>query len=158
NMTSAAALLHDQPGAPSLRLGRARLDLVSGREPEASVSLERLASDPSLSIDLRTVAYGHLAEALLRQGRLREARAAAVSASALLEVQHRSRRDDLRTHRILARVFQEIGDEGRAAGHRAAARRHLRSLLAAAVNPRESLRLARAQWRTDPRQRAARIA
>ncbi|MDJ0976847.1 MAG: hypothetical protein QNJ98_20495, partial [Planctomycetota bacterium] len=45
NMTSAAALLHDQPGAPSLRLGRARLDLVSGREPEASVSLERLASD-----------------------------------------------------------------------------------------------------------------
>lgn len=158
NMRSAAALLHDQPGAPSLRLGRARLDLVSGREPEASVSLERLACDPSLSIDLRTVAYGHLAEALLRQGRLREARAAAVSASALLEVQHRSRRDDLRTHRILARVFQGLGDEGRAAGHRAAARRHLRSLLAAAVNPRESLRLARAQWRTDPRRDAVQIA
>lgn len=150
DMSAAEQLLRVNASAPRIRLGRARFDLVRGRDPEASVVLEALACDPSLSIDLRTVAYAHLAEALRRQGRLIEARAAAISASALLEVQHRSRRDDLRIHRILARVFQEVGDSGRAAGHRAAARRHLRTLLAGANDPREGLRLARAQWRLDP--------
>jgi len=151
NLQEAERTLNGSGSAPTARLGRARLELATGRATGvASTLLEQLGSDVSLSADLRALAYAHLADAYRRQERLVDACEAAVAAAALMEVRDRGRMDDLRIHRILARVFARVGESGRAVGHRFAARRQLRSLIRAAADPREGRRLARAQWRVDP--------
>ncbi len=151
NVEDAQRTLDGSRTVPTARLGRARLDLATGKPPgNASSTLEQLGADVSLSADLRALAYAHLADAHRRQEKLVEARESAVAAAALMEVRDRGHMDDLRIHRILARVFQRVGETGRAVGHRFAARRQLRALIRAASDPREGRRLARAQWRVDP--------
>ncbi len=132
-------------------LAAARLHLAAGRMEEACAGFELLGADGRLPPDLRATCYAHLADALRMRGRLPEARAAAVAASALLQVTRRSRADDARLHDVLARVFRDVGEHGRAVGHRSAARRGMRALARATDNPRERRRLIRSFWRRDPR-------
>lgn len=146
----AKGLLRGAASSPNVKLGAARIHLVEGSERTAMTRLEELAVDATLPLEVRLSAYVHLADAYRRQGKLGDAREAAILAAALMEVRARNRMDDLRIHRVLARVFQEVGDVGRAMGHRVAARKRLRSLVRAATDAREGRRLARAQWRTDP--------
>jgi predicted Zn-dependent protease len=126
------------------------MDLASERPREASGRLERLLSDASLPIMLRISAYAYLASAKSQLDDASGAREAAIAASALLEVHGRSRMNDLRMHRLLARVYASLGDGGRAVSHRSAAKRCLRGLLDAVGDREEGLRMARAQWRLDP--------
>ncbi len=142
------------PVGPQKAVGRmaaARLHMAAGRVEEACAGFELLGADTHLPVDLRATCYAHLADALRTAGRLEEARAAAVAASSLLEVTRRNRADDVRLHDVLARVFRGVGDDGRAVGHRFAARRGMRTLARAASDPRERRRLMRNVWRRDPR-------
>ena len=147
----ARELIALDPTSPLSRLGRARLDLALGKDRDALENLRVLVGEARLPVDIRIQAHAHLAAALLRRGSVNEARMAAVVAAALLEVRHRSYLEDLRLHRILARVFRRVGEEGRSLSHRFAARRALRRLVRAASTPHEGMRLARQQWRTDRR-------
>jgi len=148
---SAEALLPVVSPQAVERLAAARLDLAAGRVEQACGALELLGADGRLAADVRAACYTHLADALRLRGRLAEARAAAVAASALLQVTRRSRADDTRMHDALARVFRDVGEHGRAVGHRSAARRGMRSLVRAVEDPREGRRLMRSVWRRDPR-------
>ncbi len=147
---SAEAILPAGPAHAVERLAAARVALASGRRHEACATFELLGADASLPADLRAACYARLAEALRRDGSLTEARAAAVAASGLLQVEHRSRANDARLHEVLARVFRSVGEPGRAVGHRSAARRGMRTLIRAARDPRERRRLMRSFWRRDP--------
>ena len=148
---SAEAILPAGPAHAVERLAAARVDLAAGRSAEACATFELLGADASLPADLRAACYARLADALRREGSLSEARAAAVAASGLLQVGHRSRANDARLHEVLARVFRSVGELGRAVGHRSAARRDMRNLVRAARDPHERHRLMRAFWRRDPR-------
>ncbi len=137
--------------AAPVRLAASRLAFASGRDAEACAVLEVLSADMRVAVHLRATAYTHLADGYLRAGELERARAAAVAASALLEAPFRSRAEDARLHRILARVFREVGEHGRAVGQRAAARRCMRVLARAVGSGAERRRLVRSFWRRDPR-------
>ncbi|MDJ0522386.1 MAG: AAA family ATPase [Planctomycetota bacterium] len=147
----ARAILSVGPEQAAERLAEARLDLASGRFAEACAGFELLAGDADLPADVRATCYAHLAEALRQRQRMPEARAAAVAASALLEVTRRSQADDARLHDVLARVFRDVGEHGRAVGHRSAARRGMRTLARAATGSHERRRLIRTFLRRDPR-------
>jgi tetratricopeptide (TPR) repeat protein len=149
--SSARELLPAGLGPAAEQLAAARLDLTAGRFDEACARLELLGADGRLAADVRAACYTHIADALRMLGRLPEARAAAVAASALLQITRRSRADDARMHDALARVFRDVGEHGRAVGHRSAARRGMRSLVRAVEDPREGRRLMRSFWRRDPR-------
>jgi tetratricopeptide (TPR) repeat protein len=157
DLAAAREVLRIRPQAAQARLGLARLELASERPQEGARRLELLLGDASLPIMLRISCYAHLASAKAQLDDAAGAREAAVAASALLEVHGRSRMNDLRMHRLLARVFQALGDGGRAVSHRSAAKRCLRSLLDAVGDREEGLRMARAQWRLDPGTRARRL-
>lgn len=148
---SAAEILSVGPEQALERMAAARLDLAAGRLEMACAGLQELGADAGLEADVRATCYVHLAEALRLRGRLAEARAAAVAASALLEVTRRSRADDARLHDALARVFRDVGEHGRAVGHRSAARRGMRTLARATPDPQERQRLIRTFLRRDPR-------
>jgi hypothetical protein len=136
---------------PEVLLRAARLDIVMRAEKRAVATLRALALDAALPADLRAAAYAHLADAQLSLGRGSDARAAAGAAAALLEVSRRSRAHDARIHRLLARVFREVGDDARAAGHRAAARRGVRLLVKAGQSAPERRRIARVELADDRR-------
>ncbi len=146
----AEAILTPGPAHAVERLAAARVDLAVGRTGQACATLELLGADMSLPADLRATCYARLAEALRVEGSLSEARAAAVAAAGLLQVGHRSRANDARLHKVLARVFRGVGEDGRAVRHRSAARRGMRSLIRSASDPRERRRLMRSFWRRDP--------
>lgn len=148
---SAEAMMPAGPAHAVERLAGARVDLAGGRTAQACATFELLGADGSLPADLRAACYARLAEALRRDGSLSEARAAAVAASGLLQVSRRSRANDARLHKVLARVFRGVGEDAWAVRHRSAARRRMRTLVRAAQDPRERRRLMRSFWRRDPR-------
>ena len=150
DLEAAREILRIRPEAAHARLGQARLDLASDQPRDAAGRLELLLKDTSLPVMMRISAYAYLASAKSQLEDQEGARAAAIAASALLEVHGRSRMNDLRIHRLLARVYRSLGDGGRAVGHRSAAKRCLRGLLDAVGDREEGLRMARAQWRLDP--------
>ena len=140
----AAQILPPGPERAVERLAAARLDLAAGEVAEACAALELLGSDACLPVALRAMCYAQLADALRWEGRLQEARGAAVAAAALLLVERRDRSEDIQLHAVLARVFRGVGDPARAVGHRSQARQRMRALLRTARTPREGRRLLRA--------------
>lgn len=150
---SAGAILAAGPAHALERFAAARVALAYGRTREACAAFELLGADVTLQADLRAACYARLADALRIDGQLTEARAAAIAAAGLLQVGQRSRANDARLHEVLARVFRGVGEHARAVGHRAAARRRMRTLMRAARDPRERRRLMRAFWCRDPRPR-----
>lgn len=136
--------------AAPVRLAASRLAFAAGRDAEACAVLEVLSADMRLAPHLRATAFAHLADGYLRLGEVDRARAAAVAGAALLEALYRSRAEDARLHRILARVFRGTGEIGRAVGQRAAARRCMRTLVQAVADASDRRRLVRAFWRRDP--------
>ncbi len=150
DLEAAREVLRIRPEAAQARLGQARLDLASDRPRDAAGRIELLLTDTSLPFMLRISCYAHLASAKSQLDESSGAREAAIAASALLEVHGRNRMNDLRIHRLLARVYYSLGDGGRAVSHRSAAKRCLRGLLDAVGDREEGLRMARAQWRLDP--------
>ncbi|MEZ6007385.1 MAG: hypothetical protein R3F05_06400 [Planctomycetota bacterium] len=136
---------------PEVRLTQARLERAAGHDTRALSLLDALASDTTLPVDLRAAAHIHAAATWLQGGRVREAQRAATAGAALLEVMQRSRAHDARLHGILTRVFAQIGETGRAAGHRHLSRRGMRRLVQAAADPDEARRMVRLHWQGDAR-------
>ncbi|MGE0191320.1 MAG: hypothetical protein AB7T63_04675 [Planctomycetota bacterium] len=136
---------------PEVRLTQARLDRAAGHDRRALSLLEGLAADTNLPVDLRAAAHIHAAATWLHGGSLREAQRAATAGAALLEVMQRSRAHDARLHGILSRVFAQVGETGRAAGHRHLSRRGMRRLVEAAADPDEARRMVRLHWQGDAR-------
>lgn len=155
---AAAALVGVAPRAPLSRLGAGRLRLVRGDAAGAAELLGVLAHDTATPLRVRILAGAWHAEALWRADDVEGAEAEARRVAGWLQVADRSRRDDLVVHRVLARVFRTVGRHGRAAGHRAAARRCLDALLASARTGDESGRLRRAQWGRTAHTTAASLA
>jgi hypothetical protein len=107
---------------PRTRLAKARVLRLDGR-PEACLALlEVVGRDPAAPVEVRAEAYARLAELQVEMDASEAARSAALAAEALLELPHRSREEDARVHRLLARAYRGVGEPARWARHRAAAR------------------------------------
>lgn len=151
SLVEAERLATGDLGEPRARLYRARLERLKGRPEQALVLLDALGRDPDVPVELRAEAYARLAELQVEQARTDEAGRSAQAAAALLEVPRRSRAEDPRLHRLLARVFRGVGARARSVEHRAAARRTLRLPSPGEVAAPVRRRMVRALWLDDPR-------
>ncbi len=138
-------------GDPSARLAEARLLRLTGRPEEAMGRLEALGRDAAVAVEHRAEAEARLAELQAALRDPEEAGRSAQAASALLEVPRRDHAEDPRLHRLLARVFRDVGARARSVEHRAAARRALRLPPLAEVGAEVRRRIARSLWMDDPR-------
>jgi|GEM_PF-5014312 len=136
---------------PAALLAKARVARLKGQLGACTHILEALGHDPTAPVDLRAEACARLAELQVEGHAESEAAQTAQAASALLELPHRSRRQDARLHRLLARVYREVGEPARSAEHRAASRRALQLPLPVRGTASERLRWIRARWSRDPR-------
>jgi hypothetical protein len=150
DVAAAARCARLEADDPVARLQRARVLKLTGEARRAAALLEALGSDPAVPVDLRAEAFARLAEHEAAEDRPGDAARLAHAASALLEVRHRSRREDPRVHRMLSRVFRDVGERATAIRHRLEARRTLRLPRPAPGAPREQRRWARMLWRDDP--------
>jgi tetratricopeptide (TPR) repeat protein len=136
---------------PSALLAKARVSRLKGQLGACTQILETVGRDPTAPVDLRAEAFARLADLQVENHAEREAVRTAQSASALLELPHRSRRQDARLHRLLARVYRGVGEPARSAEHRAASRRALQLPQPVRGTASERLRWIRARWSRDPR-------
>ncbi len=136
---------------PAALLAKARVARLKGQLGACTNILETVGRDPAVPADLRAEAFARLAELQVESHAGLEAVRTAQSASALLELPHRSRRQDARLHRLLARVYRGVGEPARSAEHRAASRRALQLPVPVRGTASERLRWIRARWSRDPR-------
>jgi hypothetical protein len=104
------------------RLAQARVLRLRGELDLCVRRLEDLGRDAAVPVELRAEAFARLAELQVEQSAADLAREAAQAAEALLELPHRSRQEDARVHRLLARAYRGVGEPARSARHRVAAR------------------------------------